>query len=394
MALNTTYRIRSIDILRGIIMIIMALDHTRDYFHATGVSGNPLNPDTTSVPLYFTRWITHFCAPTFLFLSGLSAYLSSRKKTAAEASMFLIKRGIWLIIVEVVIVTFGISFDPSWGFIMLQVIWAIGCSMLLLGLVSRISYKAVLLTGIILFFAHDLAMLVNPPQDTVQGLLWRMFLTAAGYIIPVGQTHVIGDFYAILPWTGIMMIGYCMGKWFEKDFPQARRKKLLLQTGLAAIALFIVLRFTNLYGDPFPWKSYSTGLRTFFSFLNTNKYPPSLMYSCMTLGPSLIFLALFENANAKWTNIVTVYGKVPFFYYVLHFYLLHIILAVTFFITGHNSSEIINRQTFFAFYLGDKTFHLWGVYIVWISVVVALYLPCKWFSNYKATHRQWWLSYV
>jgi uncharacterized membrane protein len=389
-----TYRIRSIDILRGIIMIIMALDHTRDFFHATGITGNPLAPETTTIPLYFTRWITHFCAPNFLFLSGLSAYLSSRKKTAAETSGFLIKRGLWLIVVEIVIVTFGISFNPFYNFIMLQVIWAIGWSMLLLGLISRLPFKIILTIGLVLFFGHDLAFLFNPPQDTAVGLLWRMFLTAAGYIIPVGERHIIGDFYAILPWTGVMILGYCVGKWFEKDFPVAKRRKLLLTTGFSLIAFFIVLRLTNAYGDPSPWKPYGTTMQTIFSFLNASKYPPSLLYCCMTIGPALVLLALLENVKAKWTNVVSIYGKVPFFYYVLHFYILHTLLAIVFFATGHNSSEITSQQAFFTFYLGDKTLHLRVVYIIWISVVALLYFPCRWFSKYKAEHKQWWLSYV
>jgi uncharacterized membrane protein len=391
---TTSYRIRSIDILRGIIMIIMALDHTRDFFHSTGIAGNPLNPATTTIPLYFTRWITHFCAPTFLFLSGLSAFLSARKKTTAEASVFLIKRGLWLIVVEVVIVSFGISFNIAYNFIMLQVIWAIGWSMLLLGLLVRMPFKVMLVIGLVLFFGHDLAFLYNPPAETAVGLLWRMFLTAAGFIIPIGESRVVGDFYAILPWTGIMILGYCIGKWFEKDFPAERRKRLLITTGLSAITLFIVLRFINVYGDPSPFTRYDTFIQNLFSFLNTSKYPPSLLYSCMTLGPSLIFLALFENARAPWTNVVSIYGKVPFFYYILHFYILHTVLGIVFFATGHTSSQIFTPQSFFFFYLGEDTLRLSVVYVIWISVVISLYFPCRWFANYKATHRQWWLSYV
>jgi len=375
-------------------MVIMALDHTRDFFHSTGIFGNPLDANTTTIPLYFTRWITHFCAPTFLFLSGLSAYLSSRKKTAAETSGFLIKRGIWLIIVEVVIVTFGVSFNPGYNFIMLQVIWAIGWSMLLLGLLSRLPHKVLLIIGLILFFAHDLAFLYQPPEDTAHGLLWRMFLTASNYFIPLGSTRVVGDFYAILPWTGIMILGFCIGKWFEKDFPAEKRKRLLLTTGFSAIALFIIVRFTNFYGDEQPWRSYQTIIQSIFSFLDTTKYPPSLMYSCMTLGPSIIFLALFENVQSKWSNIVSVYGKVPFFYYILHFYLLHLVLIVVFYAMGHNNSQIFSQQSFFTFNLGEDTLRLAWVYVIWISVVIFLYWPCRWFAKYKATHKQWWLSYV
>jgi uncharacterized membrane protein len=392
MQLTRSNRIHSIDILRGAVMIIMALDHTRDFFHQPALIADPLNPDTTTIPIYFTRWITHFCAPTFVFLSGVSAYLSSLRKTKKEASLFLIKRGFWLVLVEVTLITFGITANPFFNFIVLQVIWAIGWSMIILGLLSWISPKAVLIVGIILFFGHNILDFVTAPADGQGRVWWIIFLRAFSSIIPLDQSHVLGVFYAILPWTGVMLMGYSIGKWFNKEFNPETRRKLLLRTGLGLIVLFIVLRATNFYGNPIPWVK-GEGLRfNLLGFLNTQKYPPSLLYLSMTLGPACIALALLEKVKGKFTDFISVYGSVPFFYYICHFYLLHLLLIIVFFATGHTSSEIAQPPFFFR----PATFG-WGlpiVYLIWISVILLLYFPCRWFSRYKKTHSQWWLSYV
>jgi uncharacterized membrane protein len=382
----TRKRIASIDILRGAVMIIMALDHTRDFFHQPAIISDPINPDTTTVPIFFTRWITHFCAPTFVFLSGVSAWLSSLKKTKSEASLFLIKRGLWLVLVEVTLVTFGITFNPGFNFIVFQVIWAIGWSMVILGILSRISKMTVLFAGLILFFGHNILDLVNLPQDGTSNLIWNLFFRASGTIIPLDNNHLIGDFYAILPWTGVMLLGYSIGSWFNKDVPQAQRRKLLLYTGTGLILLFIILRTTSIYGNPLPWIKKDDAVRNFLSFLNTNKYPPSLLYLSMTLGPSCILLALLEDAKGKLVNIISVYGKVPFFYYILHFYLLHTILVIVFFATGHTTSEINAPFVPFAFRPVFFGYPLPVVYGIWLCVVIVLYFPCRWFSRYKQTH--------
>jgi uncharacterized membrane protein len=394
MELTRSKRIESIDILRGLVMIIMALDHTRDFFHQPAITGNPLDPATTTIPIYFTRWITHFCAPTFVFLSGVSAYLSSLKKTRAEASLFLIKRGLWLVLVEITIVTLGITANPFFGFIVLQVIWAIGWSMVILGLLSRISPKLVLIVGLLLFFGHNILDLVNLPKEGAGKTFMAIFFRASFTIIPLDSTHVAAAIYAILPWTGVMLLGYSIGTWFNKDFPEQKRKTRLLQLGLGLILLFIVLRATNAYGDTFPRVKGSSFRFNLLAFLNTTKYPPSLLYLSMTLGPSCLALAFLENVKGRWKEIVSVYGRVPFFYYICHFYLLHIILIIAFFATGHSTAEIVSP--FVPFNFRPVTFG-WGlpiVYLIWLSVVVLLYFPCRWYSQYKKTHAHWWLSYV
>ena len=389
MLASTAYRIASIDILRGLVMIIMALDHTRDFFHSTAMTADPLDPATTTPALYFTRWITHFCAPVFVFLSGLSAYLSSRNKTRNEASVFLLKRGIWLIIVELTLVAFGLTFNPFFNFFILQVIWAIGCSMIILGILIRISYTAILIAAILLFFGHNIVDYLNPPASGIAGNIWGIFLTARNMFIPLDSNHTVGVFYAILPWTGVMLLGYSIGVWFQKNYPAEKRKRLLQIAGTSMIILFILIRYFRGYGDPGAWDKNSL-----FSFLNTSKYPPSLQYCCMTLGPALILMSLIENVQAGWSKIVSVYGRVPFFYYILHFYLIHGLCVIVFFASGYTTAAIADPQVPFLFRPLTFGYNLWIVYAIWIAVVASLYYPCLWFYRYKMQHSQWWLRYV
>jgi uncharacterized membrane protein len=388
---STSYRIASIDILRGIVMIIMALDHTRDFFHSTAMTADPMDAGTTTVAIFFTRWITHFCAPVFVMLSGISAYLSSQKKSNGEACLFLIKRGFWLIVVEVTLVTLGLTFNPFFNFIILQVIWAIGWSMVILGLLRRFSFYAVLITGVILFAGHNAVDYATLPDKGTAAYLWPVLLTSRGAVFSLNANHFVGAFYAILPWTGIMLLGYCMGAWFKKDFSPERRKRLLMITGSSLFVLFIVLRLLKGYGDP---GVFSTDKNKLFSFLNTSKYPPSLQYAGMTLGPALIILALLENIQSGFTKVVSVYGRVPFFYYILHFYILHSLLVIVFFVSGYNASQISDPNVPFLFRPVHFGYGLAIVYIIWLSVVALLYLPCRWFNNYKMQHHYWWLRYL
>ncbi|KQS32485.1 DUF1624 domain-containing protein [Pedobacter sp. Leaf194] len=385
-------RIASIDILRGLVMVVMALDHTRDFFHIGAMTGDPLNPDTTTGILFFTRWITHFCAPTFVFLSGLSAYLSAQRKTPAAASIFLLKRGLWLVFVEVVLITFGLTFNPFYNFIILQVIWGIGFSMILLALFSRISYKLVLITGILLVVGHDAFSFLPAPKDEVSGTLLKIFFTASGTVLPLGNNHFVGVFYAILPWTGIMFLGYAAGKWFLKDYSPLQRRRNLVNFGALALITFVALRLLSLYGDPAPRKEYHDAFKNLLSFFNVSKYPPSLEYTCITLGAAMLFLAITERVTNKLSKVLSVYGNVPFFYYVLHFYLLHIILILLFFLEGNTKKQI--PQLPFYFRPVNFGYELWMVYCIWLLVVASLYYPCKWFKNYKSNHKKWWLSYV
>jgi len=391
---QSKHRIQSIDILRGLVMLIMAIDHVRDFFHITASTDDPLNLATTTPQLFFTRWITHFCAPVFVFLSGTSAWLAGRRKTKKEVSIFLIYRGLWLVFIEMAVITLGITFNPLYNGFIWQVIWAIGWSMVILGLLVRTSLKFIVVIGCILVFGHDILNFLQLPKEGAANVLLKIFLTASGTIFRTGQNHFIFDFYAILPWTGVMLLGYAFGTIYKHNRDAAQRRKTILTVGFAVTLFFIVLRFIDVYGDPSHWSTQKNGLYTFLSFINTSKYPPSLCYTTMTLGPALIFLSLTETVRNRFTNILGIYGRVPFFFYVLHFYLIHTIGVIVFFATGHTSKEIVDVNTPFLFRPQHFGFDLPIVYAIWLFVIITLYRPCKWFDNYRKTHRQWWLSYL
>jgi uncharacterized membrane protein len=390
--METATRIRSIDIMRGLVMILMALDHTRDFFHISASTADPLDPATTTTWLFFTRWITHFCAPVFIFLSGISVFLSSQSKTPSNAAAFTVKRGIWLIFAEVFIMTFALTFNPGYSFIFLLVFWSIGCSMILLGIFARISKPLVLAIGLFIVFGHNLLILADLPKTGTTAVLIKIFINGAATIIPISSAHVVGIFYAVVPWTGIMFLGYAAGAWYKKDFPAVSRRKYLLISGLVLCLLFIVLRTLNVYGDPSPRKEFPLLMQNIFSFLNVSKYPPSLLFFCMTIGPALLLLALMEKICGKVTRVISAYGAVPFFYYVLHFYLLHFLLVIAFFLSGYQSKDIAQSILFFR--PPTFGFSLPAVYAIWLFVVASLYQPCLWFKRYKTNHNQWWLKYI
>ena len=407
-----TNRIASIDILRGAVMLIMALDHVRDFTHLPAMTADPLQIPTASPAIFFTRWITHFCAPIFVFLSGLSAYLSGQRKTPRELSAFLIRRGLWLILVELAVITLALTFNPLYHVFIFQVIWAIGCSMIILGLLLRVSYKLVLITGLLLVFGHNLFDYISVQAGSSPGavqqssgpvpfwqqdsvvLLTEIFFTAKGTLYAYGNGRFLFILYAVLPWTGIMLLGYCFGKWFRWKSLAGQRVRRLLVAGAVCLALFILLRLVNGYGDPGPWSAHPRLIDTLLDFVRMEKYPPSLDYTLMTLGTGLLLLALFERTTGGLSRFLSVYGKVPFFYYVLHFFLVHLVAVGLFFVQGYGLHEAVDPATPFLFRKQTMGVPLLQVYIIWIGVCGVLYFPCKWFAKYKATHGQWWLSYL
>ena len=387
-------RIQSIDILRGAIMLIMALDHTRDFFHKGGPMSDPTHMATTTVFLFFTRWITHFCAPAFIFLSGVSAYLAGTRRTPGELSAFLIKRGLWLIFAEFILLSFAFSFDPFYHVFVMQVLWATGVSMVLLGLLVRAPLAIIAFTGAIIFFGHDILTYVQLPKTGAESVLLTIFFTARAAFLPFAPHHAFFVLYAVLPWTSVMLLGYVFGSLYTKNVQPHRRKNILLITGLSLITVGIVLRIIDHYGDPSPWSVQRNFAHSLLSFLNASKYPPSLFYLCMTLGPVITILALIENVNNRVTSVFKVYGNVPFFYYILHFYIIHLLTVVLFFASGRTVDQIDDHISPFLFRPVDFGYNLAIVYLIWFCIIASLYLPCRWFSNYKKTHNQWWLSYL
>ncbi|WP_448698564.1 DUF1624 domain-containing protein [Mucilaginibacter sp. AW1-3] len=377
-------RIESIDIMRGIVMVIMALDHTRDFF--TIIRFNPTDLTQASTALFITRFITHFCAATFVFLAGTGAFLSlTRGKTKGEAARFLISRGIWLIILELTLVNWGFSmehgewrFAMDYSFVFLQVIWVIGICMIILAGLIYLPVEAIAIIGLILIFGHNAFDHINTKSfNAAETDIWDLF-HVQNMINYANSTRHIFVLYPIIPWAGVMAAGYSFGTLYKLD--GARRKKILLTIGIAAIALFIIIRSVNLYGDPDNWTKQTVWYRTVLSFINAQKYPPSLDYLLITLGPVLIVLAYLEKVKNKVTDIFLVFGRVPLFYYLCHIYLLQLLAFITFHIST-------------AMHI-SYGFSLPVVYAFWLLAVIILYFPSKWFMRYKMSHKQWWLSYL
>jgi len=384
-------RIHSIDITRGLVMIIMALDHTRDFMHVTSITQSPTDLATTTPVLFFTRWITHLCAPTFVFLSGASAYISFKNKNSVvESRRFLLSRGIWLIVLEFTLVNFGLWFDIHFSIFLFDVIATIGFGFIVLSLFLKATYKTIAIVGLVIIFCHNLAPLMPFAETSlIKRILMPLFAPGA-FPISGSTTFVMG--YPPIPWLGIMLVGFAAGKIFEQ--PELKRKNNFLKIGFSALALFIIIRFINIYGDSFSWSNQKNSLYTFLSFINVTKYPPSLDFCLLFLGIMFIILSLVEGMKNTFTNIATVYGKVPLFYFLIHMYIIHLLMFAMVFLQGFKSADLI-----FGFNLGrPKTgsgIELWAIYLVWIAVVVVMYPLCKWYGAYKQNHRDIkWLRYL
>lgn len=394
---TTLKRIDSIDVLRGIVMVIMAIDHLRDFVHVQAFTDDPLNLSTTTPVLYFTRWITHLCAPTFVFLSGLSIYLQSIRKTKAELSSFLFKRGIWLIFVEICLITLAFTFNPSYDFILLQVIWAIGISMIVLGFLSRLPYKLVLAIGLVIVLGHNVLDIWEAEPGFKAGFWWDLLHHGTFAIYPIVGDHVIAILYPFVPWLGLMILGYCFGIFFTDKFTSVERQKILWKFGLSLLSFFVVLRLINVYGDPHPWSVQSSGFYTFLSFINVHKYPPSLAYMSVMIGIAILALAFLENIHNKITNLFRVFGRTAFFYYILHFYFVHLIATLLYFYKGHTLDDATKglQKVPFLFVTPGEGYELSFVYLLWILLIAGLYPLCKWYDSYKTAHKEkWWLSYL
>lgn len=387
-------RIQSIDILRGLIMIIMALDHTRDYFHADAFVYDPLDLDKTTVILYFTRWITHFCAPIFILLAGTSAFISGQRKTKKELAIFLIKRGIWLIILEQTIVNFSWFFNLHFNFFIFGVIWVFGLCMIILAGLLFLPRKLMFWISLIMIAGHNLLDPIHFQDNDASGFIWGMLHDRK--VFSIGQVH-IAEAYHIIPWAGVMALGYCLGPLFANGSDPVRRKKILLQLGISCLVIFVVIRGINVYGDLHPWTRQSSFLLSFLSFINISKYPPSLDYLLVTEGSAFIFLALTEHVSNALSRFVSVYGRVPLFYYILHIYFIHLFAMLAAVLTGFKWTAMTGFDSWISFMpsLQGYGFSLGTVYLIWISIVLLLYPLCKWYDKYKFAHRdKWWLSYL
>jgi uncharacterized membrane protein len=389
-----TNRIESIDILRGVVMVIMALDHVRDYFHYGSFFIDPTNLETTTPMLFFTRFITHYCAPVFVFLAGTSAFLYGSRKTKSELFKFLFSRGIWLIFLELVVNNLIWTFDFSYSIVIFQVIWAIGFSMVCLSFLIYLPKKVLLFLGIILIAGHNLLDSIVTEGQSLQSIIWYVLHQEQFLVINPNQLIVLK--YPVIPWIGIMVLGYLFGTFYQKDYAVTIRKKWLLRLGLGALVIFFVLRGLNIYGDLTPWSVQDTITKTVLSFFNITKYPPSILFICITLGPALLFLHTIESTKNRITDFFLVFGRVPLFYYFLHVLLIHLLAIGGILIFGGNWEDmILTADVFLNANLINYGYSLPIVYLVWISVVLLLYPLSKKYMIYKANNKdKWWLSYL
>lgn len=382
-------RLESVDLLRGLVMVLMALDHTRDFFHTGPFAGqDPLDLKTTSGALFFTRWITHFCAPIFIFLAGTGAFLSTtRGRKQRELSWFLFSRGLWLILLEVTWVqwagwTFAINLHTHF----LIVIWAIGCSMLVLAALVHLPIRVITGFGIGMIVLHNATDAVKAADWGQWAWLWRL-LHAGGEIKVSGHTFAAG--YPLIPWIGVMATGYSFGRLLQCE--PAVRRRWLVGLGSALTIAFFLLRASNLYGDPKPWTAQATWTHTVMSFLDCHKYPPSLCYLLMTLGPALLALAAFDRGTPRWLRPVLVFGRVPLFYYLLHLPLLRGLAVLVYLIQYGRADWLYGLNPAPA--PSGTGFGLAGVYLAWMVAVALLYPVCRWFAALKRRRRDAWLSY-
>ncbi|CAN5223916.1 DUF1624 domain-containing protein [soil metagenome] len=384
-------RVDAVDVVRGVIMILMALDHTRDFFG--NASASPTNLATTTVALFFTRWITHFCAPTFFLLTGTSAYLARRRRSVSGLSRFLVTRGLWLILLELTVIRFLWQFNLDYRLTLIDVIWALGWAMIVLGLLVRLPVRAIAAFGLVLIATHNLFDGIRAATFGALAPLWSL-LHVPGFIVP-GPAHVLFSAYPLIPWVGVTAVGYALGALW--DMTAERRRALLLRMGVGCIALFFVLRSFNVYGDPGPWSVQPTGSMTLLSFINVNKYPPSLLFLLMTLGPVLLALRALEGQVPAVLRPAQIIGKVPFFYYLMHVLVLHVAAAGAMLVRLGSVRPALDSPSVDRFPMTQPPgwpVSLPVVYLIWIGVVLVLYPVCAWYAGVKRRSNNPWLSYL
>jgi uncharacterized membrane protein len=382
-------RIESIDMLRGLVILIMALDHVREYLSIVkGID------TTTMAPAYFfTRWITHFCAPVFVFLAGTGAFLSlgGGRRTVEQLSGFLVTRGLWLVLLEFTVIGFGFFFNTtypqSFGWVM-QVISVLGASMVVLAGLVRLPMWVSVVTGVAMVAGHNLLDGVSPAAFGTWAPLWNILHVPGTIMIGSVKIFVL---YPLIPWIGVMALGYAFGALLSQPRQAAGRQRMLLSIGVALTAAFVIIRALNGYGEPRPWTTRASVLETIVSFLDTTKYPPSLDYLLMTLGPSIALLAWMERSRGAAAHVLTTFGRVPLFFYVVHVYVIHIATVAAGWVLGFPVAAMLD---FCLFLPKEFGFSLPVIYLLWVALVVGMYPTCRWFASVKANHRHPLLSYL
>jgi uncharacterized membrane protein len=384
-------RIDSIDLLRGLIIIVMALDHSRDFFGDFAAS--PTDLSTTTAALFFTRWITHICAPVFFLLTGVGARLMLGRVEKKALSRFLLTRGLWLLVLEVLVMRFALQFNLDYRVTVITVLWGLGWAMITLSALIWLPLWSIAAFGVVLVAGHNALDGIDPGTLGVLSPLW-MVLHQPGIVLNTG--HVLVEVsYVLIPWVGVTALGFVLGGVYR--WSALSRQRFLWRLGIGLVAGFLVLRFANVYGDPLPWAWEKSPLWTVMSFLNTNKYPPSLLFLMMTLGPAILLLRVFDGGTPAPLRPALIIGKVPLFFYVVHFYLIHALAVVASYVRFGTVREVFQSPD-----LGHFPFSAppgWSlglpmVYLVWIVVVVTLFPLCRWYAGVKRRRDDWWLSYL
>lgn len=389
------YRLTSIDTLRGLVIVIMAIDHVRDNFLA-GAQQDPMADPNIAVSLFATRWITHFCAPVFVLLAGVSAGLMVSRRSRGDLGWFLLTRGLWLLIVECLIISTATTFAPRGipelegrTLIILQVIWAIGASMIALSAAQWLGRRACLILGVAIVAGHNL-LDSWWPMSAMLDQQWPLWVSLHSQMSVATGPFLVIVAYPVIAWIGVMLVGFGISPVFE--LPARERNAALLRGGIVLIAAFIGLRAIGIYGDPNGWQVQPGGAtRTVLDFLNTTKYPPSLDFLLMTLGPAAIVCSLADRCTGRLKDGLVTFGRVPFAFYVAHFYLIHILSIGLGMAQGFSVDQM---STLFFFYPPGYGLRLPGVYAVWALLIALLYPFCRWVAAAKARRRDWWLSYV
>jgi uncharacterized membrane protein len=381
-------RIQSVDALRGLIMIIMALDHTRDFFHAGAMLFPPEDLTRTTAAIFFTRWITHFCAPVFMFTAGIGAFFwlnHGGGRTRLQLSEFLVKRGLWLALLDLTVMRIAMTFGK--GVVFLTPLWGLGWAMVVLALLIYIPTVPLAVFSVLVIALHNLLDPVNAAQFGPAAWVWNC-IHQLGVFRVAGAPVIIS--YPLMPWFAVMSAGYCFGNVLLLE--PARRRRWMLWIGAGVTAAFVINRWVNVYGDPAPWQS---GVLSFF---RCNKYPPSLDFLLMTLGPAMLVLAWFDGLEFSTKNPLLVFGRVPLFFFVVHFYVLHLLTFPLAWLRYGHVEFLMQPATSMGgpagTYPARYGYGLPGVYLIWISVVAGLYPLCLWFARVKQRRKDWWLSYL
>jgi uncharacterized membrane protein len=394
----TQTRVTTVDTLRGLVMVLMALDHTREFF--TAFPGNPLDPQQTTLMLFVTRWVTHLCAPAFVLLAGTSIFLQQQRKTTRELTSLLLTRGLWLIIVELTLVHLVFNFHWQWNVQLLEVIWVIGASMMIMAAFIHVPVRSIVVIGGLLILGHNALDGLMPANFGPLDWLWSVLHVPGSITGPPTKPPIVIVAYPLVPWVGVMALGYVLGRLVLK--PVDQRIRFEFRAGAFMLFAFVLLRWSNLYGDPVGWTVQASWWRTLLSFFNVQKYPPSLLFLLATLGIAGFIMAGIESAEKRAVfnqtrSVLRVYGQVPFFYFLLHIALIHLLALITSAVSGGdwrwwlaeipNGGVLTGRPPGYGYSLAF-------VWCIWIFVVALCYPACKWYAGVKMKSRSPLLSYL